>query len=80
MHMRSERSVKKHIITIKKSEEIFGTFTIYNISVRNVHVCRHVALKVYLSSVAMCIKSLQVTEQPNEENEPLPSSSTPTPG
>lgn len=32
MHMRLERSVKKHNITIKKSEEIFGTFTIYNIS------------------------------------------------
>lgn len=87
MHMRLERSVKKHNITPQHSHfplkalEFFGTFTIdISLYVRNVHICRHVALRVYLSPVAICIKSLQVTVQQNEENEPLPSSSTPTPG
>lgn len=87
MHMRLERSVKKHSITPQdshfplKASEFFGTFTIYNsLYVRNDHIFRHVALKVHLKPVAMCIKSLQVTEQQNEDNEPLPSSSTPTPG
>lgn len=83
MHMRLERSVKKHYITPQDSHFPLkaSEFTIYNsLYVRNVHICRHVALNVHLSPVAMCIKSLQVTEQQNEDNEPLPSSSTPTPG
>lgn len=75
--IRVERSVKKSTISINT----LVTFDICScFYVRNVHVCRHVALKVCLSPVTMCMKSLQVTGEENKENEPLSSPATPKPG
>lgn len=76
-YQRGEVSQKSTIISINT----LVTFNIYScFYVRNVLVCRHVALKVCLSPVTMCLKSLQVTEEQNKKTEPLSSSAKPKPG